>query len=80
MKGKVGFLCRVNRSGSAKGVSHVWDGHDTLCHMWSAGALRESQVGFFGSPPKKICKICKENKLFDTMQIADFRNKQTELF
>lgn len=34
-----GYLVRCNGLGKAIGKTHMWDGKDTLCRMWSTGGL-----------------------------------------
>lgn len=55
---KVGFVCRVNSLGQSKGRTHIWDGSDTVCRMWSTGGLKQVKYEFLVSAPTPICKNC----------------------
>lgn len=55
---KVGFVCRVNRHGHSYGSTHIWDGSDTVCRMWSTGGLKQVKYEFLVSAPTPVCKNC----------------------
>ena len=55
---KVGFVCRVNSLGQSKGRTHIWDGSDTVCRMWSTGGLKQVKYEFLVSAPTSVCQNC----------------------
>lgn len=51
------MLYLVNTSTSSK--SHIWNGTDSLCRMWSTGGLSRSSYSLFNDPGANgVCKIC----------------------
>ena len=55
---KVGFACRTDKHDMPHGATHIWDGHDTVCRMYSTGGLRVERYSYFIEAPTKVCKNC----------------------
>ena len=56
---KPGFIVRCNVHGTPNGKTHVWNGSDTCCHMWSTGGLdQRKRWDYCVRPPTKLCHNC----------------------
>jgi len=52
---------KLRSRGRATNVAHLWDGHDTLCTMWSTGGLKKSSYLVAADPgTARICTMCGE--------------------
>jgi hypothetical protein len=59
---KVGFLVHVGRHGAMTRVTHIWDGDDTACRMWSTGGLNHSHNWEYHiAPAIALCINCTRN-------------------
>lgn len=38
--------------------THLWDGSDTLCRMWSTSGLRQAKYKLSDEPQNKLCSMC----------------------
>lgn len=51
------FMFLVNTAKRSK--SHIWDGRDSLCTMWSTGGLKQEFYGVYREPGENgICAMC----------------------
>lgn len=38
--------------------THLWDGSDTLCRMWSTSGMRKGKYKLSDDPQNKLCSMC----------------------
>lgn len=56
---KAGYIARRNSRGRVSGKTHLWNGQDTMCRMWSSGGLQaKHQYRYFFAPPSEFCSNC----------------------
>ena len=79
---KVGFLVRVGGGGELRGATHIWDGTDTACRMWSTGGLNRAKTWeYHVTPSTHLCANCVRNQshafghdsIPDSERLAPFR-------
>ena len=80
----VGYICRVGRDGECVGRTHLWDGEDSVCRMFSTGGLRQDKMEYFLNAPTEICLCCKRHPNYAGHESVDYNedgrdNEESEL-
>lgn len=60
------FLYKKKIKKFKKNVVHVWNGTDTMCHMWSTGGIKNKEIfeisnEYPDDTDREICKMCADN-------------------
>jgi hypothetical protein len=72
---KAGFLVKCNIKGTPNGKTHLWNGSDTACRLWSTGGLNQKKRWeFYIEPPTELCTLCHPERHGIVYELPLFKN------